>query len=123
MCLADSVQESESNNDVGSANAVPLAAGGSATFCGRIDSASDVDVLTFTLPVGANGIGLHRYADVSSPNSNDISVVPALDGTAFAINGAYPYQPGKAYTVTVSTTGRAPINYRIVMCAHDGSCP
>jgi hypothetical protein len=123
MCLADSIHESEANNDVGSANVVPVAAGANATFCGRIDSASDVDVLTFTLPATADGIGLHSYADVTSPNSADIRVVPALDGASFAINGTYPYQPGKTYTVTVSTSARAPISYRIVVCAHQGSCP
>jgi hypothetical protein len=123
MCLADSVHESEANNDVGSANAIPLAVGGSTSFCGKIDSPGDVDVITFTLPAGADGIGLHRYADVSSPNSADIKVVAAQDGTEFAINGTYPFQPGKSYTVTVSTTGRAPISYRIVACAHQGACP
>jgi hypothetical protein len=122
MCLTDSIHESEPNNAVGSANVVPVVVGGTSSFCGRIESAGDVDVITFTLPAGANGIGLHRYADVSSANSADIKVVPAQDGTAFAINGTYPFQPGKTYTVTVSTTGRAPINYRIVVCAHQGSC-
>lgn len=124
MCFSDSVQESEANNDTGSADSVPITAGGTASFCGVIDSATDVDYLTFTLPAGVTEMGLHRYGDTTSPNSPDLQATPSIDGTDFPFGGPYPtVQTGKPYYLKVFTKAKAPIKYRIVICAHGGSCP
>jgi len=116
------VAESEANNDVGTADDITVAAGGVASLCGVIESGADVDFFAFTLPAGATSLGFHRYGDTTSPNSPDLQAVLLVDGTEYQINGAFPVQAGKKYVVKVSTKDRAPIKYRVAICARGGAC-
>ncbi|OJY17347.1 MAG: hypothetical protein BGO98_00120 [Myxococcales bacterium 68-20] len=105
LCQAGSVAESEPNDDAASADSIP---GETGTFCGRIGSDTDVDFVTFTLPANAKSFGMSQKT-----TSGAIRIEPSVDGTTFPFGGGnYPFKPGKAYTLKISTTGGA-LDYRI----------
>jgi hypothetical protein len=103
-CVSGSVQESEANDDVGTADEMP---GQTGTFCGRIGANTDVDFISFTLPANAKSLSMSQ-----STTSGAIKIEPTADGEAFSFSGTYPFKPGKKYVIKVSTTAGA-LDYRI----------
>ena len=87
QCEATSVHESGSNDTEATANAIPAATG---TFCGSLDSATDVDVVSFTLPAGTKSLGFGLAF-------TQLGVV--VDGTAggesFVVGGKPAFKPGQ----------------------------
>jgi hypothetical protein len=108
LCLSNSVQESEDNGTEGTADQMP---GESATFCGRISAAGDVDFMTFTLPSDAKTLQMGQ----NTTNGAAIQIDAFADGEAFAFNGTYPFKPDKPYVVKVSSKTGQTFDYRITV--------
>ncbi|MDF2694960.1 MAG: hypothetical protein K0S65_3343 [Labilithrix sp.] len=105
LCQSSSVAESETNNDLASADSMP---GQTGTFCGKIGSDADVDFVTFTLPANAKSFGMSQ-----NTTSGAIKIEPSVEGEAFPFSGGnYLFKPGKPYVLKISTTGGA-LDYRI----------
>jgi hypothetical protein len=101
-CEATSLRESEANNDLATANALP---GQTLTFCGRLTT-GDVDVFKFTMP---NVVNEFRF-DIEAGN---IRVQPSLDGQDFSFNSQnYPFKPGGVYALKISSN-QANVDYRM----------
>jgi hypothetical protein len=104
-CLATSIRESESNNDLASADQLQAQ---TLTFCGRITT-GDVDFWTFTMPDQVNDFGFNLE---STTGQNNLKIEPSADGEPFSFFGQYPFKPGKPYVLKISSKG-APLEYRI----------
>jgi hypothetical protein len=103
QCNPDSVAETEPNNST--PNNMP--GQNDATFCGRLDSASDVDIVAFTMPGNAKSFTISQTG-----TSNDIVLSGTADGEPFVFSDTILFKPGKVYTIKISTKG-ATLDYRI----------
>lgn len=105
LCLPTSIPESESNNDVTTADPLPAQ---TTTYCGRI-GAGDVDFVTFTMPNQVSTFGFN----IDAATSNQLRVEPSADGEPFNFNSNnYPFKPGKPYVLKLSSLG-GPLDYRL----------
>jgi hypothetical protein len=103
QCEATSVQESGSNDTEATANAIPAATG---TFCGSLDSATDVDVVSFTLPAGTKSLGFGlAYTQLG------VVVDGTAGGESFVVGGKPAFKPGQKYVLTVHSSGPTPVSY------------
>ena len=103
MCQPTSVHESGSNDTAATANAIP---GASGSFCGSLDSATDVDFVTFTLPANATSLG---FGD--SYSRGGLVIDGTAGGESFTVGGKPAFKPGQKYVLQVHTTGDAPVDY------------
>ena len=91
---AKCTQEIEPNNDL--AHPTPF----TASFCGKIDSANDVDYGSFVVPKGATSIAL-RHAE----NNGTVSYRYFMDGVPMlGPDGVLMAVPGATYTVQIKAT-------------------
>lgn len=106
-CLPTSIRESETNNDIASADAVPAQTG---TYCGRITPGNDADFMVFTMPLQVSTFNL----SIDETTSGQIKVEPTADGEAFNFNSNnYPFKPGKPYVLKITSGNQTPLEYRI----------
>ena len=103
QCQATSVGESGSNDTPDTANAIPAATG---TFCGTLDSATDVDFVSFTLPVGTKSLGFGlAYSQLG------VEVEGTAGGETFVVGGKPAFKPGEKYVLKVHSSGTTPVSY------------
>ena len=103
-CLPTSIRESETNNDVASADVMLPQTG---TYCGRITPGADADFMTFTMP---NVVNTFNFAI----EVGNVKVEPTADGEAFNFNSNnYPFKPGKPYVLKITSNNGNPVDYRI----------
>jgi len=103
QCEATSVHESGSNDTPDTANAIPAASG---TYCGSLDSATDVDFVTFTLPVGTKSLGFGlAYSQMG------LEVEGTAGGETFVVGGKPAFKPGQKYVLKVHSSGTTPVSY------------
>jgi hypothetical protein len=106
-CLPTSIRESETNNDVASADVVPGATG---TYCGRLTPGTDADFMVFTMPAQVSTFNLA----IDDTTSGQIRVEPSADGEDFNFNSNdYPFKPGKPYVLKIRSNNNSPLEYRI----------
>lgn len=103
QCQATSVQESGSNDTPDTANAIPAATG---TYCGTLDSATDVDFVTFTLPAGTKSLGFGL-----SYSQQGLEVEGTAGGETFTVGGKPAFKPGQKYVLKVHSSGTTPVSY------------
>ncbi|MDB5219060.1 MAG: hypothetical protein JWO86_6987 [Myxococcaceae bacterium] len=103
QCEATSIHESGSNDTEATANAIPAATG---TYCGSLDSATDVDVVTFTLPLGTKSLGFGLSYDAQG-----IEVEGTAGGETFLVGGTPAFKPGQKYVLKVRSTGANSVSY------------
>jgi hypothetical protein len=108
LCLSGSVQESEDNGTEAAADQMPSE---SATFCGRISAAGDVDFMKFTLPADARNLSMSQ----NTTNGAAIQIDAFADGEAFSFSGTYPFKPGKPYVLKISSKNGQTFDYRITV--------
>lgn len=103
QCEATSVQESGSNDTADTANAIPAASG---TYCGSLDSATDVDFVTFTLPAGTKSLGFGlAYSELG------VEIEGTAGGETFVVGTKPAFKPGQKYVLKVHSTGPTPVSY------------
>ena len=103
QCQATSVHESGSNDTPDTANAIPAATG---TFCGTLDSATDVDFVTFTLPAGTKSLGFGlAYSQMG------LGVEGTAGGETFDVGSKPAFKPGQKYVLKVHSSGTTPVSY------------
>jgi hypothetical protein len=103
QCEATSVHESGSNDTAETANAIPAASG---TFCGTLDSATDVDFVSFTLPVGTKSLGFGlAYSQLG------VVVEGTAGGETFVVGAKPAFKPGATYMLKVRSSGTTPVSY------------
>ncbi len=107
QCQASSVHESGSNDTAATANAIPAASG---SFCGSLDSASDVDFVTFTLPANATSLGFGL-----SYSRLGVVIEGVAGGESFTVGGKPAFKPGQKYTLEVHTSGMTPVDYLLTV--------
>jgi hypothetical protein len=108
LCLSGSIQESEDNGTEATANQMPSE---SATFCGRISAAGDVDFIKFMLPANATSLSMRQ----NTTNGAATQIEAFADGEAFSFSGTYPFKPGKPYVLKISSKNGNTFDYRIMV--------
>jgi hypothetical protein len=107
QCQAASVHESGSNDTAATANAIPAASG---SFCGSLDSASDVDFVTFTLPANATSLGFGL-----SYSRLGVVIEGTAGGESFMVGGKPAFKPGQKYVLEVHSSGMTPVDYLLTV--------
>jgi hypothetical protein len=103
QCQATSVHESGSNDTPDTANAIPAATG---TFCGTLDSATDVDFVSFTLPAGTKSLGFGlAYTQMG------LGIEGTAGGETFDVGSKPAFKPGEKYVLKVHSSGATPVSY------------
>lgn len=104
-CVNGSVAETEANDTAQTANEIPSATG---SFCGKLPTAGDVDFVRFTLPAEAKYLSYQM-----SMTAPGVKVDFTVGDKTFGPGQALVFVPGGVYVAKITTTGAAPVDYRL----------
>lgn len=104
LCKPDSVKETEANNDEATANALP---GQMSSFCGTVNTATDVDTVAFTIPAGKTAMKLGFTTTSGGPGSFKLS--GTVNGKTFELpkpagGNDIPFEVGQKYVLKLTST-------------------